>query len=276
MGKTVPLLTFLQTIQQRKCIDSKSTVTAPVICYTEKEAIWDIDLQRFKKIYTYTNVQSRQVISLPNYILAAEFLILDIAYTNINTRPIYFTSTESPLIPMRQTEGLVNRLVPLDKNEERLTADISYRLTKRYVDSIFQFRSSADSSGGEFGLIQSDAQLSQMYTFLLNYYLDMTETDSAKALVDKYFSFYQDKPVTTWNDYSFAMAMLLTDRKEKARLLLDNYIRSLYQLYLKPSALEIYVTKGMMIEYLQFFQQQLEEKGVKSEYMEGLLSKIKD
>jgi hypothetical protein len=271
---SIALPTFINELQKIKY----PYVTNDTLgTYRVKTVLFDINLSRLKKICNQANLVPGMSFQLTDYILLSDFILLDILYTNLYTRPIYVTAQAS-IFPGEylQHEGSVYRVLPLSEHPPEAktrieVAKIESYLLKNYKPVVMKYGSQLQQSDDALHGLQAN-----LFADLINGYTVLKNTAKANEWAAKYISHPDLKkfPVSL-GDYKIAEALLSTGYNDEAKVLVERIAGKLMESYKRFSALDYYYySKEDAISWLEYLKSLLHSKNIDSRTIEELISKI--
>lgn len=212
--------------------------------YPSRHIVLPVDPVKFRKQSIQAGLGTKIECELGEYLLLSDLLMLDIINSNIYSRPVYFTSKHEMIPGSSQQEGLVYRLLPLNKNEQQPSAP-AIKITEAFFNKsfipAFSFSSRSNISMAE----NFDNAVLDAYIMLGKHYLSKGETATAKKWALASTKFF-DGPWMPLSESATQLAGILikTGNKEKAVSLLENVARKAYEVYKKPSAIDPYLARA--------------------------------
>ena len=241
--KPIALPAFIKMIHDKKYPDNIDDVNSRAT-YPSKQIELTIDPLKLKKISTHTGLGTKITSELGQYILLSDVLILDIVNSNINTRPIYFTSPVELFPSCLQQEGLIYRLLPLNKNETQ-PSTTSLKLIEAFFKNNFIPTFSFSTKSSVTLASNFDNVVMENYILLSDHYFSKGLKEPAKKWAIAAANFFSNPEVPiTLSVTKLAGILLKTDNEEKALTILENMAMRIYQLYMMPSAISLNVDKA--------------------------------
>jgi hypothetical protein len=265
--KPISLQAFIKMIIEKKYgnPDTEETTRAT---YPSKNIVLTIDPVKFKNQSTQAGLGAKIECELGEYILLSDLLILDIINSNIYTRPVYFTAKNELFPGSLQQEGLIYRLLPLNKTEKQPSVN-----TIKKTDAFFsnKFTPVFSFSSGSTITISSDFDntILDIYIMLSNYYFSRGLTVPAKKWALKAADIFQSPGIpVSMNATKLADILIRTGYKEKAITMLENMAKKVYQLYQTPSAISLFIFKESAIYFITEIKNFLAEKNLSSKQVD--------
>ncbi len=263
---------FLKDIQKRKYPSVQGADTLPA--YQVRTIDMKIDLLKLKTISSHPGLLPGITIELSDYILLNDFMILDIINSNIHSRPIYFTSSESSF-PSKylQHEGSLYRVLPLNEKFKETNLKISISKIEEYllknpkpVLAVYYdpFEYYENTSG----------QHSALFAKLINYYSNKNNSTKADEWALKYLTSFDPTNIHyNLSDITIAEALLRTSFEKKGVSLMENIATNLREAHKEPAMLTIFNGKETYKNWLEYLNSVLRKNKSSSEILEKLIEK---
>jgi hypothetical protein len=259
--KPIALPAFIKMIIEKKfgTTDSDETTKAT---YPSKNVVLATDPLKFKKQSTQPGLGTKIECELGEYILLSDLLILDIINSNIYTRPVYFTAKNELFPGCLQQEGLIYRLLPLNKTEKQPSVN-SIKKTEAFFTNnftpVFSF-----SSGSTITISSDfDNRILDIYIMLSYYYFTKGLIVSAKKWALKAADFFESPEIpVSMEATKLASILIKTGYKDKAITLLENMAKRVFQLYNTPSAINLFIFKESAIYFIKEIKYFLTENNI--------------
>jgi hypothetical protein len=236
--------------------------------YPSKNVVLAIDPLKFKKQSTQPGLGTKITCELGEYILLNDLLILDIINSNIYTRPVYFTAKNELFPGCLQQEGLIFRLLPLNKTEKQPSVSTIKKTEAFFTNSfspVFSFSSSSTITISK----DFDNAILDIYIMLSNYYFSRGLTVPAKKWALKAADIFESPEIpVSMNATKLADILIKTGYKEKAITILENMATKVYQLYQTPSATSLFIFKESAIYFITEIKNFLAEKNLNSKQVD--------
>lgn len=245
--------------------------------YSIKKIDFAIDVERFKKLCKQNNFVNKISIDLKDYILLSDFLTFDIIQANLYTRPICFSSlpdyfTRSEM----QMEGIVFRMLPLDKNTTEMNNKIEALRAETWLTNYF--KPILINYPGHKGFSQ-DALMgkqSDLFTTILKYYNNKSDKKSANEWASKYIKHFNPEHTRYgFAEITLADELLNTDYKLQGQQLVENIAINMLENYRARNSFSYYRNRDSYEQILQHLSGLLTEAGVSNMKVEGLLNELR-
>ena len=244
--------------------------------YTAEYIDIPIDLLKFKKICTQSNLVPKLSIELKDYLTLDGFLTLDIIQSNIHTRPICFSSMPDLFTrDQLQLEGVVYRLVPLDSKTKTVNEKIEASKSEVYYTKHFKpvrINYPAPASFSEDALYGRQTAL---FASILKYYNNAGDKMKANAWAKK---FVADLDLThtrySLADLELAEQFLQTDIKQTALDLVENIANTLLENYRANNSFSYYQQKAEYENSLLYLADMVKKAGLSANKIEDSIEKL--
>lgn len=276
---TVPM-SFTSSLQMifanRDSIVKANNNDQRIIYYPQKTVYIPLNNQEFNKISSIKTMNDRIEFDLNSYLFIGDLLQLDIITSNINRRPIYFSSRPSDYLGDHCIQqGIVYRVFPMTN----MKAD---EIAKKEIPPLEKFAETTYKPVIGFEIndrknVSSDGNnvFFQLYARIADYYKSNKNKTKAAEWLTKAAA--QLKEISIENmpgGYSFATAYLDVDN-EKAKTYFEVYCLYLFDKYKQPAALKGYLSKADCLKQVEEINKYLKDKKLESTVINSIIKKLK-
>jgi hypothetical protein len=266
-------------------LSAKSTISSPtgdggeieIPTYNTKKITVPVQPSTFNQLLKQGFATRPITVTLRGYLLLNDLLTLDIVASNINTRPIYFTSEGFGLFDdYLMEEGIIHKLAPLTEKAKKAYQAISIKNTEDYINKLYlplniegTNKLYSYAGGQEFNH-------AVLFFKLAEYYAGKKNLTKASYWMDKGASLYPNFSETGLQaGRVWGYAQILAGNFEAGKQLLEQYAQMYFDDYTAPNALKSYITKEQCIATLQEIKKGIyETSGKYSEKLETLLQQL--
>ena len=271
-GKEQGLSDFLRDLRS-KAENTDPAIDAGFIKYGPNNLIIGIDLKNFGSLGNRNDLTDKIEISIGDYLTINTIIKFDMIASNINSRPIYFATTDEHFAKSLQQEGLIYRLLPI-KRDVTQPSPISIKKMEKFLahDLIPVLRNRPLSK--ILAAADIDANIFAAYAIVAKHHFDAGNIEKAKEWALKaYPLFHKEIPVLS-TTIDLASVFLGTGEKEKGIDILNRSVRNLFDAYQKPSAAKLSVDKSFGIYYTDLVNNLLQSNNLSSKTVADIAKKF--
>jgi hypothetical protein len=265
---------FIKDLQKIKHSYISGPDTLPA--YQVKTIDLTIDLLKLKKICNQNNLLPKISIELTDYILLNDFMILDILNSNLDSRPICFTSTESFLPKgFMQREGLIYRFLPLNEKLKDVNAKTEISKTEAYLLKNNKPILAAYYDREKYYEDALFGKHSDLFATIITYYNENNKPDKSNEWASRYLASFDPISIRySLSDIVMAEALLKTSFQKQAVSLLENIATNLVAGYKNHDLFPLIYKKDTCKQYLEFIKSILSAKNQSSDVLEKLIEEF--
>lgn len=213
-------------------------------------------------------------ITLKDYVLINDIITLDIAATNINSRPVYFTSSDPSFFDSNLVQqGILFKLFPKNKKNVQLQQEEIKRLeyfTDRLHKPVIQF----NQNNATHLCADGNNTFFQLYAKIAGYYKEKHNNKAAKLWIDKCFRILPSVNSKNFPGAHFLIAALQGTNKEKLKELCESNAAYYFEKYTHPSAIKGYLPQDECEQALDSLLQILQDEEIESDYIDDFISRL--
>ena len=257
---------FLRDIYFKKDSFPSRTAEGKVISYAQYS-----DTAAY---FTMQNAAHRQVkikFALKKAFYLNEILMLDIINSNINSRPIYFTSDESILSDHFLLSGINYKLVTenirsadVQKKEE---ADMEKFFNEKYIPVL--------SNDSGFISYDGDGSFILLHATALSFYKEKGDTDNLRKWANSFYKgWYASKRETSFSLFSFGFYFIEAGYNKRGLEIMEEVADWMYKLHLAPDATKGYTSSEDCRSKIAGMQNYLSSKDISSIKIDVIANKL--
>jgi hypothetical protein len=270
----LPLKAFIRSIQSQK--DKSGDDYSGAITFSSKQLTVPVDWLQFNKHTRQAGLTAGMEINLTDYLTLDQFIMLDIINSNFNTRPVYFTFRDRLFSNSLQQEGLIYRLLPLDKKITQpsiVSVQKSESFINKYFTPTFSFSPLSPIRAAD----NFDYAITDLFSNIGNYYFTKGNTTVAKKWAIKTAALFDKGKVHPHLGLIQTSDILLkTGEKEKGLYLLENMAEEVYFKFKNPSAMSFFMTREFASYFLEEIRKILKKYNINSERFILVSSKLEN
>ncbi|MEP7255277.1 MAG: hypothetical protein ABI666_05845 [Ferruginibacter sp.] len=264
--RAIPLKKFLNTIYTKKFpqagIDGNSYSTYPYLKASltmENNTITAANSDKQKSI----------VFNLNKTYFINDIAMFDIIANNINTRPVYFTSTDNtPFENNTMQRGIVYKLIAGDINSE-IEKNAEIRILEKFIKEKYV---PVLSNGSTLISTDGDNTFFALFYKILNHYLEKKDIVNLKSWLKKLETICPEFNSSQINvARSLAYYFIEAGNSTRGLAIIDQYARWLNNVYTNPNSLTGYYFKENYISELTKTRDYLATKNLQSTVVDNLL-----
>lgn len=242
------------------------------------EAGWlqlEVNVAAMEKMSGQKKLNRQLVIPLNNYVTIDQLMILDIVDQNIHSRPIYFSFESELFTNYLQREGLVNRLLPLNPEEEE--QNVSYSIVKMETFLNHHFRPLlANNKGSIMPASNTAYETISLYHDLVLYYYERGMAEYAQNWFGKMQKvFANGVPFTIMNN-SLGKLYALMGEKQQAAEIINAWADQIFSNYRQPDALQPVLSKEYLLDYLTTTRNWMEDLKLPTEKLDQVIRQLEN
>jgi len=214
-------------------------------------------------------------ITLKNYLVLNDLVMLDIIDCNIKQKPIYFTSNYDNFFDKYMTpSGIVFKVnINKDTNEVyniKIVKDLEKFVTQKFIPITSDY-----SSEKTFVSFDGDYTIAYLYKYIIEYYLSVKDKTNAVKWTNDLKKNIEGFSINQSNSFICLLDLLLqTDNQEMALKLIESYAAWVTNAYKSPNSLYGYYSSYRYNETIENLKNTLNYFELKSDFIEGLIDKI--
>jgi hypothetical protein len=277
--KQVLFKDFVAAIYSKKkssasTLPSGTEIKIPV--YETKKIIQPVQASSFPELKGFAT--EAITVNLRSYLLITDLLIFDIIASNINTRPIYFTSsTPDYLEDYVNSEGIVKRLLPLTSAGKKMYGKVSIKNLEKFAAAQYltvtvnQLQHKPDLSA------DGNNTLLAMYGDIAGYYIEKNNMAAAKKWIAKAGAIAPEALTqNSYNLYLWGARNLQAGNTAEGKKLIESYARYQYNILEKKSALNPVTDKRACVDTLRMLNSLLAQYKITSNSIDRLLQLLEN
>jgi hypothetical protein len=243
--------------------------------FNVKDLIIRVSPSGYNKSSSFKTADMVMKIVIKNYLLLNDILMLDIVSSNINSRPIYFTSSSTGLFNNNLIQqGILFKLFPQNKLNRQLQQQKIKKL-EQFAEKTYSPVVTFVVDGAEHLCIDGNNSFFQLYSTIADYYKEKKDNKTSKLWIDKAM-----KIISPLSDKNFPAAYLFIsvmqkNDKEKLKQFCEAYAGFCYQKFFTPSALKGFMSEEECLEKLELLSKMLKDEKIESSFINGLIGKFK-
>jgi hypothetical protein len=245
-----------------------------VNAFNVKDVIIRVSPKLYNKHSSFKTNDSIIKTTLKDYVLMNDILMLDIVATNINSRPVYFTSAISSFFDSNFVQqGIVFKLFPKSKNNIQLRQQEIKRL-EYFTDNLYKPVIQFTQSNATHLCFDGNNTFFQLYSKIGGYYKEKHNYKAAKLWLDKCFRILPSVNTKNFPGAYFLIETLQGINKEKLKGFCESYAAYCFEKYTNPSAAEGYMPQDECEQALDSLLQLLQDEEIESEYIDNFISRL--
>jgi len=279
-SKFVYLNNFVQDIlEQKDSIEYTNTEGESLLlgAYSTKRIKLPVKVPSFNKLSSFKTTVPFINFSLKQYLYINDLLMLDIINTNINTRPIYFTSNSTGFFDSNlMQKGIVFQLFPLSNTNRAEVTKQETRALEKYADSIYKPVISFKSKEAENISIDGNNVFFQLYAAIADYHKMLNHPAKAANWLEKASSSY---PMISEKNMPGAYAFInvfVKINNDKVKEYCETYAGYLKRKYTYPTAKEGYLSREEYLHNLQGLRDLFQQEAIDPAKIDLLINNMKD
>jgi hypothetical protein len=229
----------------------------------------DASYKKYPSKYFYLKVNNDLEYKFnKSYLFLNDIILLDIVNSNINKRPIAFTSTP---------ESLFNDYVIFNNLNYKLNtvkmSESNYNEVINFKNKLYKPIYTSIMDGSNYISYDGDASVNGIYYFLIQYNIENENIDEANKFINELISFNAPKDFIGFNNL-IIYSLYRTQQTKKAIPFLENSAILIRDKYFKPSAIKGYVSKKTALAQVNQLIEMLKESKLKNEKISMIKQEI--
>ncbi len=217
-------------------------------------------------------------VNLKGFLLISDLLIFDIIASNINTRPIYFT-TAAPdyLEDYVSSAGIVKRLLPLTSAGKKMYEKTVVKNLEKFAATQFLPVTFNQANKKPDLLAEGNISLLNLYGDIARYYLSKNDMTTAKQWIARAEALTPSALTQgSFNLYHWGSLNLQVGNAMQGKKLIEAFAQFQYDMLQKPSALNPVTDKSNCLERLRELNSLLSQYQTSSGSISKLIQKLED